>query len=83
MGIAIVFDYVGQLREERELEADVERKTQPTWMVTAPSAGQPRTTYDPAPYDPPLPMQGGWASARTPNYPFTTPEAQVGGSARR
>ena len=81
VGIAIVFDYVGQLREERDLEADEERKAQPTWMVTAP-AQQPRTTYDPAPYDPPMPMQGGWVSAKTPNYAFTTPQAQAG-SARQ
>ncbi|KAJ3542254.1 hypothetical protein NM688_g5989 [Phlebia brevispora] len=81
VGIAIVFDYVGQLREEKELEADEERKA-PTWMVSAPTPNASmRTTYDSAPYDPPLPVQSGWASAKSP-YAFTSPGAQAGGSGR-
>ncbi|THG95197.1 hypothetical protein EW026_g6418 [Hermanssonia centrifuga] len=75
VGIFIVFDYVGQLREEAALEDEESRKSQPAWSVTAPTPSGPamRTTYDAAPYDPP--MQGGWQSAKSP-YAFTGPSAQ-------
>lgn len=80
-GIFIVFDYVGQLREEYEGEDEEARKNQPPIIVQAATPAQMRTTYDAAPYDPSAnPVQGGgWASARSP-YAFTTPEtAQVSG----
>lgn len=82
-GIFIVFDYLGQLKEEHAAE-DEERRKNPTLVVQAPTpAGAPatlRTTYDAAPYDPSAnPVQGGWASAKSP-YAFSVPDAaQVGG----
>ena len=71
-----MFDYLGQLREEYDLQENEAHKAQPNWMVTAPTpAGTMRTTYDAAPYDPPMPSAGAWASARSP-YAFSTPQAQ-------
>ena len=63
---------------------DEEAKKNPTFVVQAPTpagAGASlRTTYDAAPYDPSAnPVQGGWASAKSP-YAFSVPDnAQVGG----
>lgn len=77
VGIFIVFDYRGQLREETELEDEEARKTQPTWMVTGATPGPSMpTTYNAAPYDPPLPSP--WASKSSP-YAFTTSHAQSSG----
>ena len=49
-GIFIVFDYLGQRKEELEAEDEESRKN-PTFVVQAPN-GAMRTTYDAAPYDP-------------------------------
>ena len=81
-GIFIVFDYLGQVKEEHAAE-DEEAKKNPTFVVQAPTPGDGpamRTTYNAAPYDPSAnPNQGGWASAKSP-YAFNVPEtAQVGG----
>jgi len=77
VGIFIVFDYRGQLKEEAELEDEEGRKGAPTFVITAPNATAPpamRTTYDAAPYDSNAnPNQGGWASAKSP-YAFNLPE---------
>ena len=83
-GIFIVFDYLGQRKEELENE-DEEARKNPSFVVQAPTPNNApgpamRTTYDAAPYDPSAnPNQGGWASARSP-YAFNVPEtAQVAG----
>lgn len=79
-GIFIVFDYLGQRKEEIQAE-DEEASKNPTFVVQAPSPNNGpamRTTYDAAPYDPNAnPNQGGWASAKSP-YAFNVPQtAQV------
>lgn len=76
-GIFIVFDYLGQRKEELEAE-DEEARKNPTFVVQAPN-GAMRTTYDAAPYDPAANPNGagGWASAKSP-YAFNVPQtAQV------
>jgi hypothetical protein len=82
VGIFIVFDYRGQLKEEAELKDEESHKGAPTFVISAPSAtGAPamRTTYDAAPYDASAnPNQGGWASAKSP-YAFNLPENAHGG----
>lgn len=77
VGIFIVFDYRGQLREECELEDSEKAKAgQPNFVVTAPSGPQMRTTYNAQPFEN---NTNGWASARSP-YAFNQPNtAQVGG----
>ena len=84
-GIFIVFDYLGQRKEELDAE-DEEARKNPTFVVQAPppAAGPSmRTTYDAAPYDPAAnPNGGGWASSKTP-YGFNMPETgQVAGPPR-
>jgi len=79
IGIFIVFDYRGQLREEVELEDTESRKAQPqpNFVVTAPAAPQMRTTYDAQPYGN---NTNGWASAKSP-YAFNQPNtAQMRGN---
>jgi hypothetical protein len=77
VGIFIVFDYRGQLREEYELEdSEKVKSSQPSFVITAPSAPQMRTTYDAQPYEN---STNGWASAKSP-YAFKQPNtAQMGG----
>jgi len=77
-GIFIVFDYVGQLREENELEDSEARKiSQPAIAFTG-AAPAMRTTYDTQVYDNGA-VQNGWASARSP-YAFNQPQtAQMTG----
>jgi len=72
-GIFIVFDYVGQLHDEYEMEEDEEdkkfrRQQPPTAIVVnaAPDAPAMRTTYDANPYPA---EQGGWTSSKSP-YAF-------------
>lgn len=76
VGIFIVFDYCGQLREEEEAEWEKQSiasknttGSNASTVVVVPEVPM-RTTYD-ANYDKSL--QGGWTSARTP-YAFTTAE---------
>lgn len=75
-GIFIVFDYVGQLYEEHELdkEEDEKRMRPQQPIIVAETAPVMRTTYDASPA-----IQGGWTSARSP-YAFTTPDNAHGGS---
>ena len=76
VGIFIVFDYRGQLKEEMELEGSKNMMPNPNFVVTAPAQPQMRTTYDAAPYDN---STNGWASAKSP-YAFNQPgTAQAGG----
>ncbi|KAI0691442.1 hypothetical protein BC835DRAFT_118819 [Cytidiella melzeri] len=79
IGIFIVFDYRGQLREECELEESESMKASrpyPTFAVAPPSGPQMRTTYDAQPYQN---NTNGWSSARSP-YAFNQPNtAQAGG----
>ncbi|KAK7691558.1 hypothetical protein QCA50_004957 [Cerrena zonata] len=74
-GIFIVFDYVGQLYEEHELDKEEDEKRmrpQQPIIVAAEAAPVMRTTYDASPA-----IQGGWTSARSP-YAFTMPDNSHG-----
>lgn len=81
VGIFIVFDYCGQLREEAEAEWENQSiaskgSSNASTVVVVPEVPM-RTTYD-SNYDKSL--QGGWTSARSP-YPFTTAENARGNTA--
>lgn len=77
-----MFDFLGQIKEEYAAKDEEERKN-PQFMVQAPTPqGAPamRTTYEAAPYDPAAnPVQGGWASAKSP-YAFNVPQTATVGN---